>query len=159
MKYRWEGDFSKVTTYPFSQILYSLFVDNVILLLMNLFIAYRGRIDDPDIGGNAPDEMLPSLRERRATVTCEFWKRGGLADGVSMGAAKGGIEKCERLPGAGGGGEAQETIVHGISSEKKKMDKEFTMVIFVPMRSVFLSVRVRVLFIGTQCSNLYTSVD
>jgi hypothetical protein len=59
-----------------------------------------------------------------------------------MDAAKGGIEKGERLPGAVFGGEAQEPIVHGISSEKKKMDKEFTMVIFVPMRSVFLSVSV-----------------
>ena len=59
-----------------------------------------------------------------------------------MDAEKGGIKKGERLPGTLCGGEAQEPIVHGISSEKKKMDKEFTMVIFVPMRSVFLSVSV-----------------
>ena len=109
---------------------------------MNLFIACRGRIDDPDTGGNAPDEMLPSLRQRRATLACASWTRGGLVDGVVIDAAKGGVEEGERLPGAGGGGEAQEPIVHGISSEKKKMDKEFTMVTFVPMRSVFLSVTV-----------------
>jgi hypothetical protein len=109
---------------------------------MNLFIAYRGRIDDPDIRGIALDEMLPSLRQRRATLACASWKRGGLVDGVGMDAEKGGIEKGERLPGTLCGGEAQEPIVHGISSEKKKMDKEFTMVTFVPMRSVFLSVSV-----------------
>jgi len=88
--------------------------------------------------------MLPSLKQRRASLAYADRKGVGVGGGVGLASGAGDIDKEERLrkrPTQKGFDEgANNQMLQGIPSEKNKMDKEFSLVIiksFVCTASIF----------------------
>ena len=96
----------------------------------------------PDDEGDSLDSMLPSLRQRRASLAYPDRKGGGGGCGVGLASEVGDIDKEERLrkrttrEGIDGG--ANNQMLQGIpGGERNKMDRDFSMVI---IKSLFLCV-------------------